>query len=255
MSIEPSDADLDLERSLLEAARREAPPARAETERAWRRFAASGGRVTASVAGGASRAWLSGANLAWLGAGLVAGSLATAAVMLGRDAAPEPAVPSGERAPGPAHEANPAPVAVPPATQAAVPLDGVPPAPPTASLRTEPAAAPGTPGLAAPKRAARKPRTARAAATPGLEAEVRALDAIRRAMSEGRPGDALDAVEVFHREFPRAQLAADAEGLAIEALLARGDTGAAAERAARFLVRYPSDPHAPRFAPLAGDAR
>lgn len=100
-----------------------------------------------------------------------------------------------------------------------------------------------------------KPRSRRAAAAPGLEAEVRALDAIQRAVSEGRPGEALDAVEVFHREFPRAQLAADAEGLAIEALLARGDTGAAAERAARFLERYPSDPHAPRFAPLAGDAR
>lgn len=97
-----------------------------------------------------------------------------------------------------------------------------------------------------------KQRSARAAA-PGLEAEVRALDAIQRAVSEGRPGDALDAVDVFHREFPRAQLAADAEGLAIEALLARGDTAAAAERAKRFLQRYPSDPHAPRFAPLTGD--
>jgi hypothetical protein len=280
VSLEPSDADGDFERSLLEAARREEPPSPAETERAWRRFATSGSQVAASVVGGAARAWPSSSSLGWLATGLLAGSMATAALMAGRDAVPEPvattgeqasaaAALSGEQGPRHAHQPLPAPVAPPPALPATVPAEGEsPPAPfgarrvanrarfPASESTAEAASAPRAPKRGAtPDRAAPKQRGSRGAAAAGLEAEVRALDDIQRAVSDGHALEALDAVDAFHREFPRAQLAADAEGLAIEALLARGDTDAAAERAARFLERYPSDPHAPRFAPLVREGR
>lgn len=242
MTLERLDDEVEFERSLLDAARGEALPPRAATERAWQRFSAVGGRAAVSIGGGTGRAWLSSGKLTWLATGIITGSVTTAVLVAPRGAAPNLAVPTS------------APVTVPPAADGlsagAVLAEGAVPAESAVPAEgARPAEGP------MPAEGARKRRAVRVTAPPGLESEVRALDAIRGALDDGRPSDALDAVDVFHWRFPRAQLAADADGLAIEALLARGDTGAATERAARFLRRYPSDPHVPRFAPLAGGNR
>lgn len=79
-----------------------------------------------------------------------------------------------------------------------------------------------------------------------LAQEVAELDRARSAVWARDFDLALRRVEAFHAEFPRSQLAPDAEALAIEALRSKGDESAAERRAQRFLKRYPRDPHAER---------
>lgn len=90
--------------------------------------------------------------------------------------------------------------------------------------------------------------TARPSAPPdsSLAREVAELDRARSAVWARDFDLALRRVEAFHAEFPRSQLAPDAEALAIEALRSKGDESAAERRAQRFLNRYPRDPHAER---------
>jgi DNA-directed RNA polymerase specialized sigma24 family protein len=252
MTPEPTDMD-DFERSLLEAGRLEAPPSRAATELAWRHFNADGSRLALSGAGGAGPARLTSSNLSWLATGLVAGSVATAALTPSHDErqapATQPAMQTAAPVAAPPHEVpSPSELAPPPRPPAADPATALPRAKDAAAIErmSRPTAA---------STAARRTLPASRRRGPGLEAEVQALDAIQGALSSGLHADAIAKVELFHREFPRAQLAADAEGLAIEALLARGDDAAAAERATRFVKRFPGDPHVARFARLVAEDR
>lgn len=84
-----------------------------------------------------------------------------------------------------------------------------------------------------------------------LSAQVALLDAARTASAAGAFGEALSVIERYQAEFPSGELAPDAEVVALEALAAQGDSEALAGRAARFLARYPGDPHVARVKELA----
>jgi TolA-binding protein len=79
-----------------------------------------------------------------------------------------------------------------------------------------------------------------------LAAEVRALDAARAALARGASDEALARIARYLSAFPRGELRADAEVVALEALATKGDRPALERRAARFLHRQPNDPHAAR---------
>ena len=64
-------------------------------------------------------------------------------------------------------------------------------------------------------------------------------------------GEALRLADQYRSDYPNGELAPEAEVVAIEALAARADQPALAARAARFLARCPSDPHAARVKWLA----
>lgn len=278
------DRDTAFERWLLEAARHDAPPPGA-TEQAWARFAADSARVASSSGlepRAASASPSLGAKLPWLGAGLVVGGVLGALIAFElRAPAPPPlsahaeqapppraAAASDERAPAPsrsAHEAVPAPprsedeAAAPSPHAAASNDDAAAPAPraPRETAAPPPrATAPArrekrserTPPRARPRAASAEQSLAPARSTLALE--VAALDAARARFAASSYADVLAAVDAFHRDFPLSQLGADAEALAIEALLARGDRAAAAARARRFLRTFPNDPHAARLAPM-----
>jgi outer membrane protein assembly factor BamD (BamD/ComL family) len=84
-----------------------------------------------------------------------------------------------------------------------------------------------------------------------LAAEIVALDAVQAAVTDRDFPQAVRLVDDYRREFPRGQLAPDADALAIEALAALGNRAELELRAARFLSRYPKDPHRARVAALA----
>jgi hypothetical protein len=93
---------------------------------------------------------------------------------------------------------------------------------------------------------------AAAAPTPStLAAEVAALDAARAAAAAGRPDETLRLVGQYRYDFPDGELRADAEVVAIRALAGKGERAEAARLAARFLARYPDDPHAAEIRRLA----
>ena len=84
-----------------------------------------------------------------------------------------------------------------------------------------------------------------------LGAQVALLDAAQTAVAAGMSGEALRLADQYRADYPNGELAPEAEVVAIEALAARADRAALAARAARFLARYPSDPHAARVQWLA----
>jgi hypothetical protein len=72
-----------------------------------------------------------------------------------------------------------------------------------------------------------------------LRNETERLDEARRAGG----ARALYLVRRFHDEFPDSSLAADAEIVALRALLRLGEQQLFRERALSFLARFPGDPH------------
>jgi hypothetical protein len=84
-----------------------------------------------------------------------------------------------------------------------------------------------------------------------LGAQVSLLDAARTALAAGAFTQTLALTDRYQREFPQGEPGPDAEVVALEALAAEGDGEALTERAARFLARYPTDPHAARVKSLA----
>lgn len=231
-------ADVAFERLLLGSAQADVLPQSAVRD-AWSKFAGSAGALAAGVeargSGQASAAAPAASEvrgaLQWLALGALSGGLVTAAWMASGEraglvpvlvptvahsasAALSPRAPERERASR--TPANPAPSSAEPSRRA--PAVSTPPRPPRAST---------------------------------LAAEVRALDAVRTAIAIGAHDQALRLVEGFHRDFPAAQLAADAEVLALEALAAQGNASELESRAARFLRRYPNDPQSPRVKALS----
>lgn len=258
MHTDPRELDAQFEQWLLDSARRDMPPPEL-TRHAWARFAKTSGQTAAAATGGPllSRLGLRAAlsKAAWLGAGMLAGSALTAAVLSpreapitgdAREAAPLPIRARNEPREADEPTARREPTAQ---TRRAAPSEGDDSAT-THAPRAKPRGSPEAAPVAPPIRRA-SPTPSSRASSSNLAAEVRAVDAVRREIEAGQPERALAAIKDFHRDFPRAQLAADAEGLAIEALLARGDHAGAAERARQLLRRYPEDPHAARFEPIA----
>jgi outer membrane protein assembly factor BamD (BamD/ComL family) len=82
--------------------------------------------------------------------------------------------------------------------------------------------------------------TSRNAST--LEREVAMLDAVRNALTGADFDGALQLIAEYRRQFPRGELARDADVFEVEAFARRGDRARARRAAQRFLREYPRDP-------------
>jgi hypothetical protein len=91
--------------------------------------------------------------------------------------------------------------------------------------------------------------SAEAASADTLAREIALIDAARSDLGAA-PARALGALETHKREFPRGQLAAEREFLAVEALRRMNRTEEARRRAGELEVRYPSSSYAARAARL-----
>jgi hypothetical protein len=235
------------ERALIESARADAPPAGAK-DAAWDRFAAAlaatagvadadGPRAAAAADGG--RLAAHGSALKWLVIGAIGGSALTAAVMA-TQRPPSVALPAAQQATprslpaAPPSDRSPSAVSVGPAAHA--PAVIAPPGAPVANPRARsrpadhvlrPVAAPAANSHAA-----------------ALAAEVALLDSALRANAAGAYRDALRIIDDYRRRFPTGELGIDADVIALDALAAEHEDDRVATDAARFLSRYPNDPHA-----------
>lgn len=270
MSFDRENAsDAEFERSLLESARKDAPPHSAD--QAWTRFAStlslvapspgpgnpwSQGPARATNAEAASKA--AGARVArmaamkWLLLGAIGGGAVTAVVLEHRDAKPIvlPAVynrlsePSAQLAacshtPSPGSESDTIlQPRIAPSMALTIP-SGHPHARPIPSAHKARSAV-STADDRAP------PFHLLAVTSSTLAAEVSRIDAARAANLDGAPDEAIRLIERYHQDFPKGALAPDADVVALEALAAKRDSAEIARRAARFLSQYPDDPHALR---------
>jgi TolA-binding protein len=89
------------------------------------------------------------------------------------------------------------------------------------------------------------PRPASSATT--LAEEGRLLAQAHQLVQSGNASQALEVLRLSASRYPRSVLYQEREVLTIEALGATGASGAARQRAERFLKRYPSSPHAGRL--------
>ena len=114
----------------------------------------------------------------------------------------------------------------------------------TASPRVEPEAAPSiAPEPAAPgRRAGTAPESTQSAEL--LLEESRRVANARTLLRQGAAADALSALVAIERELPNGMLSQEREALTIETLAVLGHRELVQQRAARFLARYPSSPHA-----------
>jgi hypothetical protein len=90
------------------------------------------------------------------------------------------------------------------------------------------------------------------APTDSLAREIPLIDAGRSDLATA-PSRALAALEAHRREFPRGQLAAEREFLAVQALLQMNRIADANKRAAELAARYPASSYAARAARLIED--
>jgi hypothetical protein len=79
---------------------------------------------------------------------------------------------------------------------------------------------------------------------PAIENESQRVARARSLLRSGDARRALAALHALERDEPRGLLVQEREALLVEALWALGQRAAARERAAAFLKRYPSSPHA-----------
>jgi len=89
--------------------------------------------------------------------------------------------------------------------------------------------------------------------TDGLAREVPLIDAGRADLAAGAPSRALESLEAHRREFPRGQLAAEREFLAVQALVQMNRTADAKQRAEELTTRFPSSSYAARATRLIED--
>jgi len=233
-------ADERFERLLIDSASSDELPSHVDA--AWHQFnsALQGAGLLAAGVGGALAArraqrWLAAKWLIW---GVLTGSALTALSLRpnhGPRAEPSPT----QSAPS----ALPTLATHPPTSRA----EGE--APPPAAL-TAPAATakaklhPTRPHALASSSAAAKALSPPPSST--LAAQVALLDSARSAIARGAFAEALRLADRYRVDFPSGELSPEAEVVAIEALVAEHARQAASERAARFLARYPGDPHATR---------
>lgn len=217
------------ERSLLASAAQDAMPAAALQQLAQALHVPS--LTLPTLGAGLQRTALLGKYVALAGLGAL-GVIAAVVASGGRTTpARVAAVPvAAAVAPAP----TPAPAAV---SVAEVPLAEAPPAdPPRIDVaQTEPA----RPKLATPRprasaHAAAQPRRS---AAQGLRAELQALEAVQRALRAQQAQRAADALADYSRRFPAGELEREAELLAVDIALARGDRERARARARELLSK------------------
>lgn len=92
----------------------------------------------------------------------------------------------------------------------------------------------------AAKPAVEKPSAHQPSRDEQLAAERALVEAARVALTRGRVDEALSSLERHEREFADGRLAEERESLAVQALLARGDTPGARRRADQFRQRFPT---------------
>jgi hypothetical protein len=223
---------------LLRGARRPQPPGNGELERLGARVAEiprlsaararRGARLAAAAAAGVTLVALGTGVWAWRGKQRVV-SAPTPTLWAAAPATAQPPIRTAVIAPAPAPEA--AVVEAPPAAR------------PTAA-RVQ------APHHARPARAqAVEPAAAPASNADTLAREIALVDAARANLGSA-PARALTALDAHRREFPRGQLAAEREFLAVEALRRLDRIAEARARAAELEARYPSSSYAARAARL-----
>jgi hypothetical protein len=234
-----SSADERFERLLIDSASSDELPSNVDA--AWHEFnsALQGVGLLAAGAGGALAArqaqrWLAAKWLIW---GLLTGGALTALSLRPNhpraEANPTPSAPSAQTA-----------IATQPPTSRAE-GEAQPPAALTATATTAKAKLHSTrPHALASSSAAAKALSPPPSST--LAAQVALLDSARSAVASGAFAEALRLADRYRVDFPSGELSPEAEVVAIEALVAERARQAASERAARFLARYPGDPHAAR---------
>ncbi len=238
------------EQWLLDSARADELPR--DVSGAWARFDASlagagalaaqgvamrGVRVNAASGSATALAW-GGRMLAikWLLVGVLSGSAFTAlALSHARD---------WRKAAAGSAPSTPLVASAPPASSSASGMAQVTSA--EVSLPNSVASVSAATGRSAPTR---RPRGA-GSGDSTLGAQVALLDAARAAALSGAASEALALTDRFQHQFPRGELAPDAEVVGIEALAAEGERSTLTARIERFLARYPSDPHAERVKAL-----
>jgi hypothetical protein len=155
----------------------------------------------------------------------------------GRAREPEPAVAHGDESP----------IAVPPSTEAsATPVSSAHEAPEDEASSLAP---PAQRHRAAASKAA-SPDKVNASEVPSLEGEVAALDLARGVLAGGDPMRTLELLDRYEQAFPKGALRPEAAYLRIQALSKSGQSGAARNLAARFLVSHPKSPHAAQLQAL-----
>lgn len=204
----------------------------------------AGGSVAAASA--ATAAGVAGAKLWLVVGGLAIVGVVGAGVVVGVTESPRSTAPPVETT---AAETAPAEPPAPPPPVAE-------PARPTLEPASEPAEEPSDIVVAEPAAPApTRPRRARA--TPqggagGLVAEATMLEEARRLLASD-PGAALAVTERHRREHPRAQLTAERELIAIDALRRLGRHARARRRAQRLIRRAPSGIYAERARSILAD--
>ncbi|HEY3256991.1 MAG TPA: hypothetical protein VGJ91_23705 [Polyangiaceae bacterium] len=230
-----SSADQRFERLLLDSAQSDELPN--DVDAAWHKFhaALNGVSLLAAGASGALAArraqrWLAAKWLIW---GVLAGS-ALSALSLRHS-----------------HQLGASSSSAPSAATALPAVASGGPAGPSASP-AQAAAEPAPLAKRVPHSSQAHARLSRGELVPSplpgstLSAQVALLDAARSALAAGAISDALRLSDKYRTDFANGELAPEAEVVAIEALVEQGQRQLALERAARFLVRYPGDPHTAR---------
>jgi len=220
----------DLERTLLQAARRERPsPELTKRMAAGLGISAVVGTTAAAVPAAAVTAAAAKTSFGlWVSGGVLAAAVAAGVVGV-RMSAPKPAARPADR-PAPAAVATPVEA---PAIEAAAP----------------------TPAIAADRRIERAHRrvqpTAPALPAADLRDQIALIDAARGAVKSGATDRALALLRRYDSSFPSGAFRPEALALRIEAL-DQGGRGAEAQALAReFLARYPQSPVADRVARVA----
>lgn len=234
--LEDADPALRVERSLLKKLNAQQPPT-GSADQGWAALAAEIGALEAlSAASGASQTAQmhaaahtakGGANLivaAKIAAGVAVagGVLWGGSVLFSSDGTKEPT-----RHVAPSHA---------PALPTAVE-----PRPSPQVIEQSPAADPA-PAKAPPSTVARS-----ASSATTLAEEGRLLAQAHQLVQSGSAQQALEVLRLSASRYPRSVLYQEREVLTIEALGATGASGAARQRAERFVKRYPSSPHAERL--------
>ena len=193
----------------------------------------------------------------WLGAGAIAGIVATSAIY----AVSKPALPTSSAmpstivtvtTPAPIGKAHTAALPAAPEAQEERTEPELPAVPTSTSTSASTSAAPVT-SLAAPAPAP-QPLSVPAEVDPAapLAAELALLDGARQALAAGNAARALRSLNDYDVRFEHPNLAPEALYLRLEALTLQGDKAGTEAVARRLLRSYPSGPHAARARSVLG---
>ena len=119
---------------------------------------------------------------------------------------------------------------------------------PSLPVEPPPALAPAAPRITATRASVHANVTAQSA--DSLREQAALLDRSRSRVAAGDPNGALALLDDYDRRFARAPLSEESNLIRIEALVRRGDRGAASALARRFLKAYPASVHVARVTAL-----